>query len=385
MAGWRARLLLLLLAAAVGGVAAVPLVPRGDDDVVERLPAATAGRRAEERALRRQLEARPDDARPALAAARRLLEAARADGDPRLAGQALALLARWDDDAQAPPDVVVMQATLRQHLHEFDAAAELLERLLARAPRHAQAWLTLATIRRVQGRYDASDAACRGVAAGGANLYAAACLAENDGLRGATDAARATLRRLAATPGLDDSTRGWLLASVAELEARDGRGAAAERAWRDALRADPSPAARLGFADFLIAAGRGSEAAELLDGLARSDAILLRLAVAQAGMRTPRAEALARELAGRESAAGERPGQGAAHARERATAALFVARDARRALDLARTNLRQQREPVDLLLFAQAARAAGDAAALREAAALRREIGLHDRRLDALR
>lgn len=373
----------LLFAVVVGSAAALPLSPQGDDVVVERLP-AVAGSRAEERALRRELSARPDDPALALGAARRLLDAARAEGDPRPAGQALALLARWHDAASAPPDVVVMQATLRQHLHEFDTAAALLESVVAREPRQAQAWLVLATIRRVQGRYEASDAACRGVAQAGAQFHALACSAENEALRGRSDAARTMLARLASTPRLDAATRAWLLTTIAELETRAGRDAEAERAWREALWADASPAVRLGYADLLIATGRAAEAQAQLDGLPRSDAVLLRLAIAATTLRSPQADALARELAAREAAAGERPGTLTTHARERAMAALFVAGDARRALAAARENLRLQREPVDLLLLAQAARAANDAAALLEAAALRRELGLQDRRLEAL-
>jgi hypothetical protein len=54
------------------------------------------------------------------------------------------------------------------------------------------------------------------------------------------------------------------------------------------------------------------------------------------------------------------------------------------ALALARENVRRQREPLDLLVLARSARAAGDENAIREVDQLRREMGLRDRRLDAL-
>ena len=41
-------------------------------------------------------------------------------------------------------------------------------------------------------------------------------------------------------------------------------------------------------------------------------------------------------------------------------------------------------EPLDLMVLARAARAAGDAQAIREADQIREEMGLHDKRLDAL-
>ena len=72
------------------------------------------------------------------------------------------------------------------------------------------------------------------------------------------------------------------------------------------------------------------------------------------------------------------------HGREQAMFALYVERQPALALDLARGNVEQQREPLDLLVLAQAARASGDAAALAEARRLRDRVGLHDRRIDAL-
>jgi hypothetical protein len=69
--------------------------------------------------------------------------------------------------------VLLLRATLEQYLHEFDAAVAHLRLLLARpgSERQSQAWLTLATVLRVQGRYAESDAACGNV--GGAEIYRA--------------------------------------------------------------------------------------------------------------------------------------------------------------------------------------------------------------------
>jgi hypothetical protein len=89
-------------------------------------------------------------------------------------------------------------------------------------------------------------------------------------------------------------------------------------------------------------------------------------------------------LRSRFDAAALRPGTGAAHAREQSMFALDVQGDARAALQLARSNVALQREPIDLLLFARAAAAANDDAARREAAALVRQVGLRDARIDAL-
>ena len=360
---------------------AEPLQPTHDDQIVERLP--NDGARDGERELRRQWAADRSDPALAAALARRYLERAQELGDPRFAGRALSVLAAWPDAATAPIDVLLLRATLEQHLHAFDAAIANLQALVRRQPRHAQAWLTLATVQRVQGRYGASDAACRGVAASGAALHAQACLAENAGLRGEFERARGVLDGLLAVRGLPPQTRSWLETTRAELEARAGRSDAADQAYRRALAAQRESYTLLSYADFLLQNDRAADALRQLRDEPRTDAVLLRLAIAGAQVGSAQAARDAQELAERFAAAGQRPGD-LPHARERAMAALWIAHDARRALALSRINLERQREPADLLLLAQAARAAGDAAALREARAARQQMGLHDARLDSL-
>ncbi|HEX7384667.1 MAG TPA: hypothetical protein VF291_10150, partial [Burkholderiaceae bacterium] len=131
--------------------------------------------------------------------------------------------------------------------------------------------------------------------------------------------------------------------------------------------------------------GRPADAWALLVKRPRTDAVLLRLAIAGTEAGRPEAAALAAEMRERIAQAALRPGARDVHAREHSMFALAVDRDPARALALARDNVAQQREPIDLLVLAQAARAAGDAAATREAARLGKDMGLHDRRLDALR
>jgi predicted hydrocarbon binding protein len=63
--------------------------------------------------------------------------------------------------------------------------------------------------------------------------------------------------------------------------------------------------------------------------------------------------------------------------------ALDVQNDPKRALELARLNVKLQREPIDLLVFARAAAAARDDAARGEVKALMQQIGLKDARVDA--
>src|SRR4051794_8192863 len=164
---------LLVVAGATAIANAAPITPTRDDEVIEVLPATSASR-SEDRQLRKRLAEHPGDAALAAAVAQRYLEQARESGDPRFAGLALAALRAWPDAATAPADVLFLRATLEQYLHEFDASVAHLRLLLGRpgSARNAQAWLTLATVLRVQGRYADSDTACSEVGRAGADVYA---------------------------------------------------------------------------------------------------------------------------------------------------------------------------------------------------------------------
>ncbi|VWX62413.1 conserved hypothetical protein [Burkholderiales bacterium 8X] len=382
------RSLLLLLLLAGGSLQAAPWVPANDAEIVETLP-TVLGFSREERQLRRQRAVASSDAAIAVEAATAALDVARTQGDARYAGYAMAALRHWADQPpeQTPVRVLVMRATIAQFLHDFDGAEALLKAALARDPSQAQAWLTLATLHRVRGRYAESDAACRSVGRTGPALYGVACLAENAGLRGEHAQARVALQQLLADPALQSPDRAgvrqWLLTSVAEIEELAGRDAEAEAAYRQALAAERDGYLVLAYSDFLLRRGRAGEVAPLIGNEPRSDAVLLRLATASRAVEGTNKPG--EELQARFDAAAQRPGAMSFHAREEALYALDVRRDAARALELARINLRLQREPIDMLVFARAAAATRNAQASAELQQLMREIGLRDARIDALR
>ncbi len=362
---------------------AAPINPSRDDEVVELLPPVSGGR-AEARRQRQQLARQPRDPALALAVARRYLDQAHVQGDPRYAGMAMAAIAPWSTDPATPDDVLLMRAGLQQYLHEFDASAASLQTLLARpggGAERSQAWLTLATVRRVQGRYADSDAACAEVMRVGAAVYGQACVAENLALRGEFDRARAAFTRLLADRNQPAALQAWLSTSLAELEQRAGRADAAERTFRAALKLDADPYTTLAYADLLIDEKRPAQALALLKGQVRSDAVLLRLAIAGKHAGAATAVADIAEMRERIALANERPDAKVFHGREQAMFALGVDGDGAAAFELARANAAHQREPLDLLVLARAARASGQPAAVDEAKRVAAEIGLVDRRL----
>ena len=364
-----ARATALLATCAALAAPAAPIVPTHDAQVIERLPdVARAGTAA--------------DAATAVREARALLDAGRRAGDPRLAGRALARLSRWQADARAAAELVLLLANIEQYLHRFEQATTRLQALVARDPAQAQAWLMLATLHRVQGRYAESDVACRAIMQLRAQPYGEACVAENLALRGQFDAARRQLQGLIAHAP-DPGTRAWLWTTLAELEQRAGRAAASDQAWKKSLDTERDSYAAIAYADFLLDQQRPREAWVVLQPEQRSDAALLRLAIAARRAVLPDAAALDAELRERFALADQRSGP-SGHERERALMALEIERDPGAALRAARANVERQREPLDLLLLARCAQAAGDASALDEARALARRIGLHDVRLAAI-
>ncbi|MBA3625093.1 MAG: hypothetical protein H0W48_11720, partial [Methylibium sp.] len=359
-----------------------PLRPASDDEIVETLP-TLGGFAREQREMRRKLAQQPRDAATALALSRSTLARARIEGDARLAGQALGVLGAWEGDADAPVEIRLQRATLRQHLHEFDAAVKELQAVLRTAPRHPQALLTLATIHRVQGRYAESDAACEQLNAAGQPLYARACLAENQALRGDIAAARSEFEALLKAQPADAGWASWIRTSLGELEQRAGRPEAAIAQLRAAQEAGADPYSRLALADVLIEAERWPEAQVLLVDAGDSEAALLRRAIVERALRSDAASELQHALAARYTQAALRPEAAAVHARERARFALEVEGEPERAVALARANLQTQREAIDLVVMHRAARAASDAAAQAEVTALAERIGLHDARMGA--
>jgi len=387
----------LAIAGAVNLARAATWVPDGDGEIVETLP-AVSGWLQQELRLRRELVQRPRDQGVALEAARSYLDLARSQGDARYAGYAMGVLQAWQPMSAATPNgILVMHATVAQFLHDFDGAESTLKLALAAQPADAQGWLTLATILRVRGRYGESDSACNALIRLRQNLYAMACLAENAGLRGDYQAAREALQSALSSAALQDprqaATRQWLWTTVAEIEELAGRSRAAGSAYQQALAAQRSGYDVIAYSDFLLAEKRPAEVLPLLASEPRSDAVLLRMAIAAQRLQDAGTLPAARrdsarrdteELAARFEAAALRPGMTAVHGREHALFALDVQKNPQQALLLARLNVQLQREPIDMLVFARAAAAANDAGARREVRALMQQTGLQDARIDAL-
>lgn len=348
--------------AAAGVLWASPFVPSDDRQVVEVLrdkPLDPA--RQDTRRLRQLLQQQPDRVDVAVQLATRYIEQSRADADPRYLGYAQSVLAPWVSGAEPPVAVLLLRATIRQSLHEFDGAQDDLARVLRRDPQQAQARLTAAVVYQVQGRYDEARRQCGPLVRSAGEVVAAACLASVGSLSGQAQASYELLTRVMTRGGAvvaqgGDAERAWLQTLLADMAERLGRVQEAETHYRAALAAARDPYTVAAYADFLLDRDRPHEALAVLKGERRADALLLRVTLAELRAGLPEA-ALDRELLAARFEASARRGD-RVHRREEARYALHVAQDPHTAVRLAQENWQQQKEPADARILLEAAVAA---------------------------
>lgn len=361
-----ALVVVTLLLVGGGESAAKPYLPDSDAVVLQQLPEKGDPALAELKRMRAVLMASPRDLDIAIPVVRRALDAARTLGDPRFLGQAQAALAPWWSGGDVPPAALLLRATLKQSQHDFEGSLGDLDRLLSAHPTMAQALLTRATVLAVRGRYAEALRDCEQLDGRAAPIVVIGCEATPTSLSGgATRIYGALLRALTYGQG-NAGLREWALTLAAEIADRRSDYDAADRLFRDALALDPRDAyLKAAYAQFLIDRDRPREVLPLLRDDTRNDTLLLRLALAEARVPEARASFAAHreDLAARFEAARRRGDS--LHRREEAQFRLSIEHDPRAALKLARDNWAVQREPADLRILAESARATGDADALK--------------------
>ena len=392
MASWKKRVLVVLVA--VAAVVSVGLAfrpaptsaladgasrPAADAVVYVRPPGATRGAAKELSALTGADRHDPRALARATRVARQNIEAARASGDPRLLGRAEAAIAPFVGDGDAPPEILVLRATIRQSLHDFDGALRDLDAALARAPEDGQAWLTHATVLTVRGEHAKADESCARVRPLAPPLVYAVCHATVLSLTGHAHEAIATVDAAvaAAAPSTSGGVLAWARSSLADYKVRLGDLVGAERDLRAALAASPGDAYVEGaLADVLLDLDRPAEVLALLAGKEANDGLLLRLAIAADRTKATERDRWVGELRSRHDASRLRGDT--VHRREEARFALEVERDPPGALDLAVANFGVQKEPADLRVLLESAARARERTAVGPAIAFLERTGLED-------
>jgi predicted Zn-dependent protease len=369
----------ILCTTLLGSVACVvnarPFIPQ-DDSVV--LADAPAGTRHSELATRQIASRRLDVALPL---AQLYIKQARSTGDLRFLGYAEAMLGPWVGPATTSADALVLHATVLQSRHDFPGALGVLERARALRPDDAQAWLTTATVLRVQGQYDQSSSACDHTAVHADPIVVELCKQSIRGLMGDLPAAYTAIEQID-SQAMPADERAWRDSELGEMAVRLGKDDEAEHWFQNGLRASPGDFyLRAAYADLLLRNNRAREALALLKGQETLEPLLLRIAIAQKMLRDPGLQRSCARLAAAFAAEAQR-GDGV-HRREEARFLLDVQDDPRGALVAAQENWKVQRETDDVLMLIRAARAAGASQAADPAREFVKEHGVQDVRIAA--
>jgi tetratricopeptide (TPR) repeat protein len=370
--------LFLAFACVAAAQSSAPYTPAGDDTVLQKVPAASdpAIRRIAQ--LRRMLAEDPANVRAADALARAYLDFGRRVGDAHYAGYAEAVIAPWMAGADAPPAVLVTQATILQYRHEFASARALLDDATRADPALAQAWLALASLDTLEGDYAKAAERCGRAGRLGGRAVGLACAA---GIDLYTGRAERTLAQLALVDA--PALQSWVEGLRAEASERLGRWQDAEAHYRKALALAPGDNFLLvAYADLLLDRGRAQDVLALLADYTESDTTYLRLALAHAASKSPQAPVFRWTMAARFEAYKQRGSE--LFGREEARFLLYLADDPQAALDAALRNFERQREPADVRILLEAARAARKPAAAAAAVAFVERVKLTDPAIDAL-
>jgi len=345
------RFLLVVLTALLGWPCipfAAPHTPFADSVVVEQLP-LRAQDPASRELNRLRSKWRQDPQNPALAAelARAYFEQAVSEGDPRYLGYAQAALKPWWSAAEPPPVVRLVRGMVLQFSHRFPEAIKDLTEVSRLEPNNAVAWSWLAAVYLVTADYPKALEACDRLKPLAADLAVVGCRAYVDSLTGR---AQFGLERLSMAlrqqPKADPALRLWTLTRMAEISERLGDNRLAEQHFRAALALDVRDTYLLAaFSDFLLDQGRPTEVLSLLKDFSRADTLLLRLALAARDANSPDAAKYQQEMRERFDAA-RRQGD-ALHEKEESRFARSLLRENQRALALAESNYRLQREAAD--------------------------------------
>jgi len=345
------RFLLVVLTALLGWPCvpfAAPHTPSSDAVVVEQLP-LRAQDPASRELNRLRSKWRQDPQNPAVAAelAQAYFEQAVSEGDPRYLGYAQAALKPWWSATEPPPVVRLVRGMVLQFNHRFPEAIKDLTEVSRLEPNNAVAWSWLAAVYLVTADYSKAREACDRLKPLAADLAVVGCLAYVDSLTGR---AQFGLERLAMAlrqqPKADPALRLWTLTRMAEISERLGDNRLAEQHFRAALALDVRDTYLLAaFSDFLLDQGRPTEVLTLLKDFSRADTLLLRLALAARDAGSADAVKYQQEMRERFDAA-RRQGD-ALHEKEESRFARSVLKENQRALVLAESNYRIQREAAD--------------------------------------
>lgn len=306
-------------------------------------------------ALEEQYNSNPTEEIAAVNFARLAVKQARRLGDTALLRRAERALRPWKNDLQAPNEILIVRANIKQIDHRFTEAMTDLDTVLAREPANPQALLSRAFIRATIGAAKHGLRDCASLQPNVSLTVRETCVARLGGLTGTLEA---SFRRMQAvleiTPSSKVEERTFALAVSAELAERLSETDKAEAYYSELLSLDPASVfARAVYADFLVSQKRFYEARKIVGDKPHTEALLLISALAGIGTDNAVSISSAKELGARMAA--DQINKDYSHAREYARFALDCLNDPKLALLFAQENWQVQKEPVDARILARAA------------------------------
>ena len=371
--------LTVLIAAALGQAVAgkEPYVPNSDNEVLETLPKSLVS--DELTTLRRQLSSSPTDMDLAVRVGGRYLAMGSIESDPRFYGYARAALQPWWDQAKPPPQVLRLRAKLREKDHRYEHALADLRLLLEQDPKNTQAWLEVANILRVQGKYDEAWQACETLSEFGGEIPSAICRIPLQAATGKAQQADVLLSEILPKVKTQfPSVVQWVLTMQSKVAYALGRTDETERFFRNGLVNTPQDKYLIrDYADFLLDQNRNDEAFALAQNHIQDNGVLLRAAIAAKRVGNDSlAEEWSNQLRTRFEEIRLRGGQ--PHGRFESRFELEVNAKPKRALRLALSNWEKQKETRDTRNVLEAAIAAKDSDAARPVVAFLKKHGTED-------
>ena len=277
-------------------------------------------------------------------------------------------------------ELLVEEANILQHRHDFDGARLLLNKILRVAPNHPQAHLMRAVIAIARGEYNDAQADCHAVLspAYGA-LLGLTCVSIVDGLTGKLKPSYETLRDFYQRFGSGASKEelGWTLSVLGEMAERLGDTKAAEVYFREGLKNNARDYYVLAvFSDLLLSEHRPDEVVALLADYTRQDNLLLRLALAEDQRKGPKRDEYSQMMKSRVIASQQR--KETVHLRDYARFALQLEGDKESAYRMAKENWKTQKEPADAYILIESALAVNEKDIARDVLAWERGHGYED-------
>ncbi len=371
-------IVILLLAAAFAS--AQPYIPEDPAQIIMNI------RQADElqalKTLRQQLGQQPDNLALVENIVERYISLGREHADERYFSYAESLLKPYLDTARYGPVLLLQWADILQRQHRFEAAVNVLDELLQYTNANPHAHLMRAVIYQVKGDYAAAMQDCRALLGRVDMLLATTCIAQIHGLQGDLSASAALLESsIQRYQQANNESLAWSRTVLAEMLVRLGRPQQALMYLQQVISGSKDYYALALMADILLQQQRFTEVLVLLDEYRYVGKLLLRYVIAATGQQRLQVddERALQALIQRMRLFGA-----SAHKRMLARYYLDVRNDSRRALEFARHNWQQQREPDDALLLLRCLLATGDLDGLQDFIAGLRQNGWHDERIELL-